>query len=985
MGAILQSALKCYQEDRNLVFRLGELSLTAKKCYSLHEMLKPARAKQKIKQISNLMPEFFMRYNSNYDPCSDFDEANLICELEKMIKECEAIVNSSKKENKTSLNEPKKCYKKGKNKLKPTPLKSRVDQDVIYMKAQTLLHQTKDEIRECLRNSSKSRSRNSTSSPVIGGNLAVSQSNKIALAPHIDELNLIKLLISEYNSSSCTGLDSILECYLAHPRKSLKISLYTAILLSVVYTKHSKTVDLMNLGLLQKRINFSRVIPFPTTSGLKTLLSKYYRAKALDTLVKAEEVNYTPQSTYDKTCKEFSSEAHYANQNSSKLCLQFLWLYHSKAVSVSTDVSLKLELFLKQLGILNKISQLISPDTIDADKENVSPQTMRAKNQLKFEQIQALIEEAKQVPDMDKFTEYERLYEIYTQKIENQSSLEKCSISKEWVSPEFGLNFNSDEKGEDFCRKDLREIMKNIENFPEAKSAAFSAEKAKCDDFNHLYETDWLFDDVPRQSEENMDGFSLFSQSFSNKELTSMVSEEVSKENDDDEVQIIEIKTPQQAQRKEMKKCAENIQKKIQNSEKDDAYEISRGRATEIESWDDLYNKTVSPDMEDFLRDKAELFLDDSGLRDCIMNLRSNFQKLLDATTLSLPYPYADLKTKIISLQKHLGWIEWLLRAKECTDNLGLADNDRLTKLQKLAAEAPELEIPKCWRASSRVIELFTLADSALAEYKQKFQYSNSYEKWTKSPQKKELLQNLLTKNNKKPLFSEAKALKEIFISKLHFINCKEEIADLEAKVGSYIAWKGKMEQFAINERQRIVKSAMESFSGIKNIKSVELQLEQLHREYVCLCLRDEQDEKTLLGLASQLRAYTLGKSIGRSVTAEEWKSLLHYAENHPNEDITNNPKLIASLKSELDGLKEQHKIVKDLRDAAINGVKTDLTFEDLCSTLKSYEKRLLSVQDDEKFIKELVQKVERLIERKNYAAQKRKSRLLNSQKLSIK
>lgn len=1441
-GALLQNTLSISAKGRAISFELNEKN---SKFPSSEEILNSLLSRLKKKSNSkqeNLSLEFLLTYQEDFNPFSNLDEGSCLAGLVKIVKDYESLLNSnkgdhranffSKIQNRGELHEPEKPKKGAKKKGKADLIQSEEENDGSLMKAQILMNEVRNTIKSTFDLQSYKKQKLDLSS---GGDVQICENIQQISERNIhpDEIKLRELLISEYNTPTSHGLQKALEFYLNGKSKCLKISLCTAMLLSLAYTNLAERVEIVQLDVLKNYLDLSKLIPFSTASALKLLQYRYFMAKALDTIMNVEVQNCLPRSAYFPALQEFDLETHHSNETSAILCERFLALYNSERIQVVTDISSKLSVYSQQLSLLNRIYGLLAPCADEADKENISPCKMKQQKSPMLGQMEKLIEDAANIPNMNDFPEYEHLLSVHLNKITGGLIIQKSSLETEWVSPKFGRSFEPSEKLNDTPdQKELFMVTKNLNLMQEERSSDFALKRSRNSidnppsfDNSEIADQNWTLNDISpsnnrlieeeeEEKEEKMivtsysvcledktmdietqgiqEGFQVkeielqprkgdeieeehipspvtektdktegsqkvveLTEELNHGEITEKkdkkifkIEKEIGKKLDClkkkptldetekklndlestapafkkkktqieaqinkakewlslykqqiviekkgiyhtqkllDKITDIEIQVPEMEHLLQMQKAfafwrckAESALKKLakkqaakkrkegpenmdfneladlireakelnilQDFDKlgyqeilsrwneleglkasfesgsndlqslkkirkklsslmisdpdfeyslnekinlnelmialleetvsldsilafketlkgetanldpelysqtirkiEDAqrlqevvktfepspkvyqYDILRniiqvlseienlkldipganllkniaasfswllrlhqviqkiqefnGAATKgvdldlsderfeadklidfcgtsltssfnnanlteehkaelkkafrdgetltipderiqsllnnlkvviwrleisnfsqeekisedferythvpvevvqelgpeatselqaeaqkIKDWNLLYDEVFSSDIEDFLIHRVEANLDNSDLKNSLMSLRWKLQKLFTEYNVYFA-KYPDFSNKIPPVRRFLGWIDWLLEAKTCINGLGARDENRLAILQKLYSEAPELEIPKVWENFKKIGELFTLADSALAEYKQRFQYAGLYEKWTQSKGslRKESIHKIVEKNRVKPLLSEAKKLREILSEKLYYIDCGKEIADLDSKIKEYSNWKAKLETFSVNDGQRILRAATDSSIVVNDTDRIAFQLGQLHSEYSCLCLRDEQDEKLLLGLECQLRAYKLLKNISRNPTIDEWKKLLKYAEENPNTDPTSDKKLMRLLQAEIEELKFQHEIVKTLQAALVNGSVTDLNLDDLRKILNNFEKGSLKSEEDHKFMSELVQKIEKLINR---------------------
>ena len=383
-----------------------------------------------------------------------------------------------------------------------------------------------------------------------------------------------------------------------------------------------------------------------------------------------------------------------------------------------------------------------------------------------------------------------------------------------------------------------------------------------------------------------------------------------------------------------------------------------------LQDWTMLYNKVVSLNVEAILKKHAEAGQIEPSSRTFLVDLRQKLLMLLDEYENSL-YEHTELEEKVVSLRKYQEWLDWLVSCCEWSNDTSEKSSETLRYLQEFYQLAKRIEVPKHWGIYKQIEEHFTLADSLLAEYKQKFQQI-SRGGHSKSPLK-DSIQKQIEANKLKPLVSDAKKLRNSMRKKLTYISCEQELGNLDRLIEQYSKWKSSLDLYVKNNSQRVVQAAVTSNASLNDSASIEQQLNQLKTEYLHLSLRDEQDEKTLIDLDSQFRSYVLMKNSNKTADLKEWKKMVKYAEeNSSNAAQADENALMNRLKTEYETSKNQHNIVKDLRQFRQRPEKP-LPLSELKKIYDSLTNSPIRIPEDEQFLEELIQRAEKL---KNQARQ---------------
>lgn len=362
-GALVQNLLRFYQDDQILLFIFEEFNSEFKQALSSKEVLRPffpLGDQENVANLDSLALEFILTYQQEFDPFADLEEEYLLAGLEKLINEYEAVLSESEGEKRLTYFEKM-----------PFEITQKRGLD-LKNKAQFLLNKVRSEIENTFSQEKYIQSSKSLSSLVMGGNLhLIEHSHFQADNPnHPDEIKLREFLISEYHAPTNRGLETMLSCFVEQKSKRLAVSLYTAILLSVVYTNYSKRIGEIEIEALEKIIDISRVIPFPTATGLQILNYRFIMARALDIILNAEIENCKPLSAFNPQAQDFDLKTRVMNQDSLMFCARFLELYNSETFQIRTDVSKKFSLYFDQFNVLNKIFELLNPELNQSSKEN---------------------------------------------------------------------------------------------------------------------------------------------------------------------------------------------------------------------------------------------------------------------------------------------------------------------------------------------------------------------------------------------------------------------------------------------------------------------------------------------------------------------------------------------------------------------------------------------------------------------------------------
>ena len=402
-------------------------------------------------------------------------------------------------------------------------------------------------------------------------------------------------------------------------------------------------------------------------------------------------------------------------------------------------------------------------------------------------------------------------------------------------------------------------------------------------------------------------------------------------------------------------------QEMMEEESPNDGWNTAEDAQMEIQSsdiWRNNYKQVVfDEDLEGFLRNRMSL--EDPNSRNATMNsIKSKLACLLEDRDVKFE-KLPEFSEKIANIKKFISWINWFSEAEACTRNLEEKSEKRLNELRKLNDQALEFDVPKSWALYNQVKKLLALADQVLAEYYHKFDTKAASSPF-KSAQK-ESIHKLIEKNKGTPYVSEAELMKEELIQTLYFIDCEAQLSELDRKIKNYASWKEKLISYMNNEGARILRAAMEPDLVLEDLNQIEQKLSQLSSEFVCLGLREEQDEKLLEGLECQMRAYLLVKNLSkRPPTVDEWKRVLEYIEENPELDPTDQKGLIDRMKAEIEQATTQSQLLRDLQN--LRGPDDRIPLENLKNALHESQNALVRNPDDEQFVSELIQKVETLV-----------------------
>ncbi|CAM6001269.1 unnamed protein product [Sphagnum balticum] len=381
--------------------------------------------------------------------------------------------------------------------------------------------------------------------------------------------------------------------------------------------------------------------------------------------------------------------------------------------------------------------------------------------------------------------------------------------------------------------------------------------------------------------------------------------------------------------------------------------------AHSLQDWNMLYNKVASLNVEEVLRRYAEAGQIESSARTLLVDMRQKLLTLIDEYENNLSHR-TELEGKVVSLRKYQEWLDWLVSACEWSNDMTENSSETYRYLQEFYLLAKKIEIPKHWGIFKQIEEHFTLADTLFAEYKQKFQHINSRGTQSRSPLK-DSIHKQIESNKLKPLAVEAKKMRDAMKTKLAFINCEQELGNLDRMIEQYSKWKSSLEAYIKSNSQRVVQTAVTASVTLNDCASIEQQLNRLKTDYLKLCLRDEQDEKTLTDLDCQLRSYLLMKNTSKASDLKEWKKMVKYAEdNSSGAGQTDESTLINRVKTEFETSKGQHNIVKDLKKLT-QRPNAPLPLSEIKKIQAGLAKSPIRIPEDEQFLEELIQKAEKL------------------------
>ena len=373
----------------------------------------------------------------------------------------------------------------------------------------------------------------------------------------------------------------------------------------------------------------------------------------------------------------------------------------------------------------------------------------------------------------------------------------------------------------------------------------------------------------------------------------------------------------------------------------------SRHVVMSLKDWNGLFNQVTSVNIEDFLRKRAEINVKNSSATRAELNdLQEKLQTLLNAyENLS---QQSNLKEKVSFLRRYDEWLDWLLTAREWTIETNDKANKAFKHLKELYQRIQQAEIPRSWPIAKMIKEYFSLAEDLLAEYKQKFQHITPF---ANQPKKR-----ANSKKNNKPTVEEVKSQRALLKKKLYFMNLDQEVGHLTELIGEYTNWKVGLDAYIKNNSQRVMKAAITPLSKLNDYREIEIQLNQLKSDYDNLCLRDEEDEKTLTGLECQLKNYLLVKNDGRPADVKEMQKLVRRAEETTSTQNT----ALRRLKAEINNGQEHQYTIKELRRLT-QRPEDPLTLQDVKQLQYNLKKSSIKSVDDVQFLEDLIQKGERL------------------------
>lgn len=374
-------------------------------------------------------------------------------------------------------------------------------------------------------------------------------------------------------------------------------------------------------------------------------------------------------------------------------------------------------------------------------------------------------------------------------------------------------------------------------------------------------------------------------------------------------------------------------------------------------NWNDLYIQVTSTDLEAFLRNNAEVSLRDSALKSYLVGLKRNLETLINEYETNLKQ-FITLEEKVSSLKKYKGWLEWLFTAEEYLKQMDDKMWIPFEELRDLHFLAKKSETPRPWTLNKKVEEKYTQAESLLTEYKTRFQETPKQEESSASPSKGSIQQRI---DMKKPTVSEAKRLKANLRKKIPFINCEQEIVHLDTMIDDQARWKLRADEFMNNNCPRVLIAAVNSSESLDDFEAIQSQFNQLEEDYLNSRLRDESNEKMLVGIECLFKSYILLKNLSQESNLEEWEKIVKYIEDNSGfVDIAEEKALLKALKDPIVSVKEQHNFVKNLKSLTQRPAEP-LTLSELKSFLAELKKNSIKLPDDERFIEDLIQKIEDL------------------------
>lgn len=938
------------QTDRVIEFTFDESKTnkagTSLKHQATQQILAKLKSKVGMTQLpNNVQQELILTTQENFNPFLTYDEDYVLTGIEGLVSRYESVSN-----------EKKLVQRKGTSKASNNSHKE---------KSQKLLSKVKSGIKDTLEQYYEL----STETPAasIGGEIQFSLPSKMGLSgkAHPDEIKLRDRLISEYNTPTENGLQDALRSYLVVRSRRLRISLHTALLLSIVYYLFVKRLGKTWLDDLTNYITISSMIPFPTTSALNILNYRFFLVKALDILMGDQTNNCTPKSAYHPARQEFCNNTFRRNEKAARLCAAYLKLYNGDHLRTLSEVSEKLTLYQEQLTVLNKIFKLLVQNHNEEDPSQLSKKQKEASKQLV-----ALISEAKKVQGLSGYFEYELLTVTQFMMLTGGSGPQKVSGSEKAVS----------QKSE--CGQSSNRVTKE----PTTESSNTFHKEEKCVDSNSSSKNEANFTDKSRKSLEIVPELNEAKECSSKKVeivditefegLTQMSIEMIDESAEMESHHITDTKKSltngEEKTRTEvsamLEKYTSGVNAKVNKQQEEQRLEV----------WNNCYSQ-ISNDQ---VLKEEKTSLQDSILNSAMSN-SIELQSLMEGAG-HLFKKYPELGDKSTALDKFSAWIKWLLKAEELSENLLGEIEIEFHKLDELHKEALELSIPKHWDLFIQLADHWALAENVLSEYRSKFQIQTE----SLSSDKNEVIivSRNRTQNDTKartkyiPLTSEAKMMKEKLIQTLHFLDCQEYIDELDSKLSSYSTWRTKISSYMKNQGQRVSQAVMNPEATVTDVAQIELKLGELRSEYYQLELREENDEKLLQRLECQLKAYSLMKNLGQpNQTTKEWKKILNFMEESSDVD----QKVVNLLKSEISNADKQSLIVKKLKYPTQYQPNDLVTIEDLRSTLDGLQNGLVKNFKDVNLVREIAQRAEILIKKaKEYNASSSKGKVEEYKKI---
>lgn len=823
----------------------------------------------------------------------------------------------------------------------------------------------------------------------------------------LQELELCQRLIDEYNRPEefiqCNPENSsiMFAMRLFDGDKVSNCSIHTVILAYLVFQLRVKRVieELSDSSAVEELIQTARFIPFP--SSVHDLQNKLVVAKALDLMMEPELENCMPHSSYNNTLKRFSEDTHQMNVEALNLCLSFCDLYYLEHCLTSSEVYTRLNIYRQQLDALVSTYNCCNEEMNNQKTKNAKAERIR------FKQMEAVFEKAKQIIGFDEYPEFEFLM-VELNKASNRENNElemreeeNIELGKKSRSPmiqKSPLTNNSDLGKKSKSPLVHRSPLANVENSPQIKmknkmevekpqepsDIEFSFTDSGAKSNNEKIEEQHQEVEEEEHHQEEEDAVQEEEAAVEEEEMFSCEDEhpdakmELENHNEDQPEPLNadgESEAPfwvkggenffdKPRTSRELELFLNEAPKSVVESIGEDALHQLYDDLEKAQAWKKLHEETFETDIEDYIRSKFESELKDPAQRNRVFNVKSKLDQL-NANFSEELEKYPDLQHQNQLIQKYLDWFNWSFRVEETISSIEYgAKIASFGDLKELFSEALKFEVPKSMEFYQRVEHWHDAAYDLLREYRAKFENEKlmaSENNLAKSLEK-DSVKRVIERLRNRPTQVEALKMREELENKSSFVSFSEEIERITQALEDYEKWQSKLDDLLIPASRRLIELAKEKDDMSTDHEQIGQQIGEIKNDFAFLSLRNEEDEFRLNSLEWQYRTFLLMKKLNKEANAEEWKKLTKYSTEHPDIDPSAEKIFANFLTQEMSNWKKYQKIVKSLKKKEKSNELQ--SHEDVQKLLNEMKAGSIKLPGDEKFLEELLLNSKALVTR---------------------